>query len=335
MKKDELTELISARHTDQAHWHERGGDCRTNVWGAKAFVRAVVEVSSYCRQNCSYCGMRRDNKSLSRYRLEADLLRQLILEDLPPSVTDINLQAGEDPVVVREIVIPLIQEVRAKTNLGISVCLGSLDTNLYQELREAGADFYIIKLETGNAEHYREMISPGTLEKRLQAIRTLAEQGWLVSSGYIHGLPHQTAEHILESIQLLADLPLSGNSVSPFIAGSDTLWVDEPSGCLESTLNAVTAMRIMNPSRIIPAVSAMSILHPDGYVRALRAGANLTTINLTPEGWRENYLLYKKDRTIMSENRVLTAIEKADLTPSTISMAEALRNLNTAPVGSN
>jgi biotin synthase len=325
MNNEELTGLLRSRGVNQMDWHNRGGVCHREVWGDKAFVRAVVEVSSYCRQNCSYCGMRRDNKELGRYRMEADIIREILFEHLPSSVTDINIQAGEDPVVVRELVIPLLKKIREKTSLGISVCLGTLDTKLYRELREAGADLYIIKLETGNAQHYLDMISPGTLPKRLEAIQTLVDQGWMVSSGYIHGLPGQTEEHVLETIRLLAELPLSGNSVSPFIAGQDTVWADAPSGCLETALNAVTAMRLLNPNRIIPAVSAMSILHPDGYVRALKAGANLTTINLTPEGWRKNYQLYKKDRFIMSEQRVVSAIEKAGLEPSTVSMSEVLR----------
>jgi biotin synthase len=325
MKKSELSTLLASRGTDQNDWHARAGACRKDLWGNKAFVRAVVEVSSYCRQNCSYCGMRRDNKSLERYRMEMSLLREILFEQLPSSVTDINIQAGEDPVVVRELVIPLLQEIRQKTSLGISVCLGSLDTKLYRELHEAGADLYIIKLESGNAQHYQDMLAPGTLKKRLEAIHTLVKQGWMVSSGYIQGLPGQTQDHVLETIQMLSDLPLSGNSVSPFIAGQDTLWAEESSGCLETALNAVAAMRMLNPSRIIPAVSAMSILHPDGYVRALKAGANLTTINLTPEGWRDNYQLYKKDRYIMSEQRVIHAIEQAGLTPSPVSMTIALR----------
>ena len=327
MKNTELTGLLRSRGIGQAGWHARGGACRAEVWGEKAFVRAVVEVSSYCRQNCSYCGMRRDNKELGRYRMEAEIIREILFEQLPPSVTDINIQAGEDPVVVRELVIPLVREIREKTSLGISVCLGTLDTKQYWELREAGADLYIIKLETGNARHYLDMLSPGTLSKRLEAIRALVEQGWMVSSGYIHGLPGQTEEHVMETIRLLAELPLSGNSVSPFIPGQDTVWAESPGGCLETALNAVTAMRLLNPNRIIPAVSAMNILHPDGYVRALKAGANLTTINLTPEGWRENYQLYKKDRLIMSEQRVISAIEKAGLEPSRVSMTEVLSSL--------
>src|SRR5690606_35789585 len=160
----------------------------------RVFVRAVVEVSNFCRQDCSYCGMRRSNRDLKRFRMELDLLRKTIFENTPDSVTDINLQGGEDPVVVREIVLPLIAEITAQTRLGGSVRLGTLSPDLYRELRDAGAAYYIIKIETGNAEHYRELKSPGTLEKRLEVSRLLARSGWQVSSGLICGLPGQDDE---------------------------------------------------------------------------------------------------------------------------------------------
>jgi biotin synthase len=324
----ELPNWLEARGNVQDELHERSGTQRDRVFGRKVFVRGVIEVSNICRQNCTYCGMRRDNKALDRFRLELDILRVIVFDHLPQSVTDINFQTGEDPVAVREIVIPLIREIRQRTKLGVSVCLGTLEDKLYRELHQAGAEFYIIKLETGNEKHYRQVQAPGTLSSRLEAIENLAADGWFVSSGFIHGLPHQTEEHIIETLQRLSDLPLVGNSVSPFIPGSGTPSDSYPSPNLETTLNLLAAMRLLNPNRIIPAVSAMSILNQNGYERALRAGANLATINLTPGGSRENYLLYKKDRFIMNEQRVLQAVEAADLTLSSIGLVDYLKAQN-------
>ncbi|SDU05116.1 biotin synthase [Verrucomicrobium sp. GAS474] len=312
----EMLRRIDARGEAQAAWHARGAALRDEVFGREVFVRAVVEISNYCRQNCSYCGMRRDNRELSRYRMERETLREVIFDGLPASVTDINFQTGEDPVAVREILIPLIDEVRRTTTLGISVCLGILEEKLYRELYDAGARFYIIKLETGNEAHYREVQAPGTFQSRLDAIERLAAGGWRVSSGFIHGLPGQTRERLGETLRRLADLPLVGNSVSPFIPGAETPTGGHPAADLEETLNLVTAMRLMSPRRIIPAVSAMGILEARGYERALRAGANLATINLTPDASRDRYRLYTKDRVIMSEQRVLSAIAAAGLEPS-------------------
>jgi biotin synthase len=305
--------------------HQTARELRDTTFGHKVFVRGVVEVSSYCRQNCGYCAMRRDNHALHRYRLNTDQLLELILHHRPAVITDIDIQAGEDPVAVREIVLPLVRQLRRHTNLGITVCLGTLSPHEFDELRKAGADYCVLKIETGEAEHYRDILAPGTLGQRLNAIRYLASTGWNVSSGIIIGLPRQADEMILHSLELLAGLPLAGSSVSPFIAGSDTPYAKQANGDLEATLNCVALMRLASPHWIIPAVSAMKMVGHDGYARALNAGANLTTLNLTPTECREQYPIYRRDRFIMDEDRVLSAIDRAGCTPSTVSVSEHCR----------
>ena len=327
-----MTSLPPASHhftsteQDSAALETRAGQVRDEIFGRQVFVRGVIEVSNYCRQNCRYCGMRRDNRDLHRFRLELDVLRELVRHGLPKIITDLNIQTGEDVVADREIVLPLIETIRQeRPDLGISVCLGTLEPTLYDELRAAGAGYYIIKIETGNREAYRAAQAPGTFEKRLAAIRYLAQTGWFVSSGFILGLPGQMPEHVEESIDLLSELPLSGASVSPFISGEQTPFAGHPSGDFESTLRSIARLRLRNPSYIIPAISALNIVQEGGYVRALRAGANLATINLTPAVNRTDYLLYKRDRVIMHEKRVTSAIAEAGCTISPLSVAATLR----------
>lgn len=308
------TALVSSPSAVAHTLHQQAELLRDEVFGRRVFVRGVIEISNYCRQNCSYCGMRRDNRDLERHRLSLATLREMVRRGLPSVITDLNLQMGEDPVGIREIVLPLIETIRSETSLGVSVCLGTLDHKLYDELRQAGASYYIIKLETGNRDHYREMLAPGTFEKRLEAIRYLASSGWAVSSGFILGLPGQMPSHVEESLELLHELPLVGASVSPFIAGEQTPLAQCPSADIEATINCIARLRLSNPSYVIPAISALNMLDEGGYVRALRAGANLATINLTPPSDRAGYLLYKKDRFIMHEERVKKAIEQAGCT---------------------
>jgi len=312
--------------TEAVALEQRAGAKRDEVFGREIFVRGVIEVSNFCRQNCNYCGMRRDNRGLHRFRVELESLRELVRHGIPEVVTDLNIQTGEDTVGDREIVLPLIETIRKeKPNLGISVCLGTLDHKLYDQLQAAGASYYIIKIETGNRDHYRDIQAPGNFEKRLAAIRYLAETGWSVSSGFILGLPGQTAEHIEESLELLAELPLAGASVSPFIAGEQTPFAGNPTGDFEKTIQSIARLRLRNPSYIIPAISALNLVNENGYVRALRAGANLTTINLTPAANRDDYLLYKRKRFIMHEQRVRDAIEQAGCKISGVSVAETMR----------
>jgi biotin synthase len=310
----------------QEVFHARAAAARDAVFGRQVFVRGVVEVSNYCRQNCHYCAMRRDNQQLARYRLAADEVADLIIHRRPASITDIDIQAGEDPVAVREVVLPLVRELRRRTDLGITLCLGTLTARQYDELREAGGEYYVLKIETGNAKHYRLLEAPGTLTRRTGAIRHLASTGWKVSSGLIIGLPGQTQEHVRESLQLLTELPLAGCSVSPFVAGEQTPLEGKTNGSIELTLDCVAWMRLASPHWIIPAVSAMKLVSDNGYVRAFRAGANLATINLTPREVRGDYPIYKRDRVIMDEELVLSAIEQAGCQPSHIGVAEHLRS---------
>jgi biotin synthase len=308
--------------SNQQALHERASAATRASFGKQVFVRAVVEVSNFCRENCAYCGMRRDNRALHRYRAKHEQLAELIINHRPSSITDVNIQAGEDPVAVREVVLPLIRTVRRETPLGVSVCLGSLAEDMYADLFSAGASIYIIKFECGDAANYARFQAPGNFDERLQKIRHLAATGWKVSSGFIAGLPGHGAPDLAQNLRLANELPLHGCSVSPFVPGDETpLGNDLPSN-VNWTLNCMAAMRLMRPHWVIPAVSALNLAVDDGYRRGLRAGANLTTINMTPAELRGDYVIYKRDRFIMTEERVLNAIAREGLEPSRESLAD-------------
>src|SRR5262245_28130795 len=239
--------------------------------------------------------MRRDNRALSRFRAHHDQLAELLVHHRPASVTDVNIQTGEDPVAVREVVLPLIRTLRRETSLGVSVCLGTLNPSLYDELSAAGASIYIIKFEIADPKLYKQLEAPGNWEERIEHIHLLAEKGWHVSSGFIAGLPHQTRAQLLCNFALARQLPLVGCSVSPFIAGEATPLSDTPNGDIELTLNCMAMLRLMKPEWVIPAVSALNLAGPgNGYRRGLATRANLVTINFTPSEMREDYLLYKR-----------------------------------------
>ncbi|HEY1169752.1 MAG TPA: radical SAM protein [Verrucomicrobiae bacterium] len=318
--------MLTARGAEQEQWMKRATEARDERFGRRAFVRAVVEVSNFCRENCEYCGMRRDNKSLHRFRGQAEQLAEMVIEHRPPSVTDLNIQTGEDPVAVREVVLPLLKILQRETNLGLSVCLGTLNQELYTALQDAGASIYIIKFEIANRTNYALRHAPGTFDERIENIRHLAERGWNVSSGFISGLPGQNIDDVLENLALATSLPLAGCSVSPFIPGESTPLAKETTADVELVLNSMAAMRLMRPDWVIPVVSAMNLADPvEGYRRGWRTGANLATINMTPSEVRQDYVLYKRDRFIMTEGRILKALEQENLQPSETGLAEHYR----------
>lgn len=316
-------DLLQLRGHPQIAFHEKAAQAAEARFGKRVFVRAVVEISNYCRENCMYCGMRRDNRGLSRFRASHDQLAELLIHHRPSSVTDVNIQAGEDPVGVREVALPLIKTLRRETSLGISVCLGSLSPALYAEMRAAGASVYILKFEIADPKRYAGLSAPGSFEERIGNIRHLAATGWRVSSGFIAGLPGQSEQGLLANFALASELPLDGCSVSPFIPGDETPLAGAAMGDIDTTLNCMAALRLMRPGWVIPSVSALNLAEPGGgYRRGLRTGANLVTINLTPSDIRSNYLLYKRDRFIMTEERILSAITAEGLVPSEQSLAD-------------
>jgi biotin synthase len=320
-------ELLHSRGEEQERLHAHAAEAVRVRFGRRVFLRGVVEVSNYCRENCTYCGMRRDNQSLARFRARLDQLSDVIVNHRPASITDLNIQTGEDPVAVREIVIPLIQRIREQTPLGVSVCLGTLSTAMYDELQSAGASIYIIKFEIADGGFYKRMSAPGNLTERLEHIRLLAAKGWKVSSGFIAGLPEQDTDDVLENLELARQLPLVGCSVSPFIPGEATPLHHAATGDIDLTLNSMALMRLMRPDWVIPAVSALNLAEPGGgYQRGLRTGANLVTMNLTPSDLREDYLLYKRDRFIMTEERILSAIQSENLVRSEQSLSDFYRS---------
>ena len=328
-------ELLKLHGEAQADLHARAARSATGRFGQSVFLRGVVEVSNHCRENCVYCGMRRDNQALARFRAHYEQLAEFLIHHRPASITDLNIQTGEDPVAVRAVVIPLIKALRRETRLGISVCLGTLTPALYDELREAGASIYIIKFEVADPERYASLKAPGSLEERLKHIRLLAGKGWEISSGFIAGLPGQTENETLANLELAGELPLGGCSVSPFIPGEATPVSGAAMGDIELTLNCMALLRLLHPHWVIPTVSALNLAHPTlGYRRGLRTGANLATINLTPAELRGDYLLYKRDRVIMTEERILSAIASENLQASTQSLAsfyEAQRSQRQSP----
>src|SRR4029450_13013749 len=140
-------EWLDLRGGQQERLHARAAAVAIEQFGRRVFLRGVVELSNYCRENWLYCGRRRGNQALSRFRAEHDRIAEVLIHHRPKSMTDVNIQTGEDPVAVRDLVIPLIRTIRRETSLGVSVCLGSMGESIYDELKAAGATIYIIKFE--------------------------------------------------------------------------------------------------------------------------------------------------------------------------------------------
>ncbi len=312
LSKQELMRLLQVEGNLQQQLFRQAQDVRREYGADEVVLRGVIEISNYCQKNCDYCAMRAANKKLERYRLLPEEILSIAAEIKKTNViSTIFFQAGQDPDCdpILEEVIP---EIKKRFNLNVLLCLGEKPREVYFKLAELGADSYILKFETSDPLLYQE-IAYTPLARRLQCIRWLQEAGFKVGTGNIIGLPKQTLEMLADDILLALEIQPDFVSSSPFIPNQNTPLEDLPYGNLNLILNTIALYRIALPSALIPTVSAMEKIQQDGQLMGLNAGANVLTINFTPDKYREKYVIYSQKRFVVSLEHALQTIERAGL----------------------
>ena len=264
---------------------------REEYWSKAVYLRGIVEFSNYCVQNCLYCGLRRDNRALARYRLaeEAIFSAAAAVRDL--GLGTVVLQTGEDTSYDAARLAALIARIKQELNLAITLSLGERSHADYALWREAGADRYLLKLETVDEALYARLRPGRLLNERLAALHNLAELGYETGSGLIVGLPGEDPAAFERGLEFLAGLHLDMVSMSPFTPAPGTPLAGESPCGLAEILNAMARTRILMPSAHIPVTSALG-LHGDAVrLKALEVGDVLMP-SLTPAEVRGNYAIY-------------------------------------------
>jgi len=274
-------------------------------------LRGVIEISNYCQKNCNYCAMRCSNKGFNRYRLSGDEILSIAAEIKKANISTVFLQSGQDPHC-EPILQDVIPEIRNSLGLNVLLCLGEKSKETYQTYKDLGADSYILKFETSDANLYQE-IAHTPLPRRLDCIRWIQEVGLKLGTGNIVGLPNQTLDILAKDVQLALELQPDFVSSSPFIPNENTPFEQSPLGDLNLTLNLMALWRILFKDCLIPAVSALEKIQKGGQLMGLMAGANVITINFTPKASRDKYSIYSMDRFIVSLDHALNIIERAGL----------------------
>ncbi|SBV96632.1 Iron-only hydrogenase maturation protein HydE [uncultured delta proteobacterium] len=276
-----------------AAWDEAAA-LRRRCWGRDVFLRGIVEFSSHCRQNCLYCGLRRDNASLARYRLEPEEIfgRARAVRDL--GIGTVVLQSGEDPAYSGPVMADLIRRIKGDLGLAVTLSLGERARAEYALWRAAGADRYLLKAETFDATLYARLRPGKRLDRRLDAVKALADLGYETGSGIIAGLPglsKEPADTLDKELDALAALRLDMVSISPFVPHPATPLGDQPAFGPAKTLAVMAAARLRMPTAHIPVTSALG-LHGDAVrLKALEV-ADVLMPSLTPERVREEYAIY-------------------------------------------
>jgi biotin synthase len=265
---------------------------RRKFVGDDVHLRGILEFSNVCVQNCWYCGLRRDNRTLSRYRMNRAEIMEAAKEAKSRGLKTLVLQSGEDPWYTRKGISRVIQEIKDFTGLTITLSLGERPQADYEAWRKAGADRYLLKQETASPRLFRRLRPGRRLQDRLNCLRALRGLGYEVGSGNMVGLPGQTVEDLAKDIQVFLQYDFDMIGIAPFIPHPQTPLREALPGDLGGTLKVLALTRIVSRNTHLPATTATGVLDPDGRRKALLAGANVIMPDITPRIYRQQYQLY-------------------------------------------
>jgi biotin synthase len=282
--------------------HEQVGD--------EIYLRGIIEFSNYCDRNCLYCGLRRGNVSLSRYRMTENEILATAKQIKKAGVPTVVLQSGEDSFYSQDIVCRLIERIRNETDLIITLSIGERALNDYQVFQQAGANRYLLKHETASRELYNYLRPGCDWENRLQCLRRLKELGFETGTGNMVGLPGQTPEILADDLLVMKLLDADMLGIGPFIAHPDTPLDGIENDDLELTLRVLAIARLLTRDTNIPATTALATLHPQGRLLALKAGANVVMPDFTPDVYKTRYDIYPGRKDVGSAKEIISRLEK-------------------------
>lgn len=275
---------------------------RDQIYGRRVFMRGLIEISNHCKNDCLYCGIRRSNVC-RRYRLSPQQILDCCHTGHSLGFRTFVLQGGEDPWFSDEILCPLIETIKQRyPDCAVTLSLGERGRESFRRLREAGADRYLLRHETANADHYARLHpSDMSFEHRMQCLRDLRDLGFQVGAGFMVGSPYQTIDTLQQDLRFIQSFRPEMVGIGPFIPAQGTPFEKSPAGSVELTLRLLAIIRILHPHVLLPATTALGTLHPTGRERAILAGANVVMPNLSPLDTRALYSIYNNKLSTGSE----------------------------------
>jgi len=306
----ELTALLTTDQYDKELFR-RADERRREFYGTDVYLRGLVELTNYCNNDCFYCGIRCSNLHLDRYRLSCETILSCCKTGYELGYRTFVLQGGEDPFFNDDRLVEIVSTIRTYlsqkhlADCAITLSLGERSHESYQKLFDAGANRYLLRHETANAEHYAKLHPASmSLEHRKESLWHLKEIGYQVGSGFMVGSPFQTVMHLVEDLRFLQQLQPAMIGIGPFLVHRDTPFFQYQNGSLALTLRLIAVLRLMFPYALIPATTALGTIDPQGRELGLRAGANVVMPNLSPVEVRKKYELYN--------NKICTNEEAAE-----------------------
>ncbi len=305
LTKGEWTILI-ANQPDREYLAAKARQAARRYYGNAVFIRGLIEFTNYCKNNCYYCGIRRDNRRVARYRLSKEDILACCKEGYGLGFRTFVLQGGEDAYYTDSMLAGLISQIKSSyPDCAITLSIGERGRESYKLFFEAGADRYLLRHETADPAHYK-ILHPKEMdfEGRMQCLKDIKETGLKTGCGFMVGSPGQTAECLAEDMLFIARLSPHMVGIGPFVPHHETPFAGEAGGTVEQTLYLISLLRLLKPDLLIPATTALGTIDPKGREKGVLAGANVVMPNLSPIGVRKQYELY--------DNKICTGDEAAE-----------------------
>lgn len=307
MNQHEITQLIDANQAAPSpDILAQARSVAHHTFGRNVYVRGLIEISNYCKNDCLYCGIRKSNPRTQRYRLSKQDILSCCHQGYRLGFRTFVLQGGEDRYYTDACLCDILSSIKADyPDCAITLSLGERTKESYQALYRAGADRYLLRHETADDAHYAKLHPADmTLASRKECLYTLKEIGFQVGAGFMVGSPHQTTAQLAQDILFLKDLQPHMVGIGPFIPHAQTPFAHDPAGTLPMTILMIALVRLMLPHALLPATTALGTISPHGREQGIFAGANVVMPNLSPIDHRNDYSLY--------DNKICTGDEAAE-----------------------
>lgn len=279
---------------------------RERVYGRDVYLRGLIEFTSYCRNDCYYCGIRSGNKNAERYRLSDEEIISCCDSGYELGFRTFVLQGGEDPDYTDDRIVSIVSRIKERhPDAAVTLSIGEKERESYQRFYSAGADRYLLRHETADKGHY-EMLHPAIMsyDHRMQCLWDLREVGYQVGCGMMVGSPGQKIQHLIKDIRFLQEFKPEMAGIGPFIPHRDTKFADLQPGTVKMTLRLISVVRLLLPEVLLPATTALGTIDAQGREKGISAGANVVMPNLSPVDVRGKYMLY--------DNKICTGDEAAE-----------------------
>lgn len=283
---------------------------RKECVGDDVYLRGIIEFSNYCGRNCLYCGLRRGNEKLVRYRIPEDEILAASGRVRDAGISTIVLQSGEDSWYTPERLCSLIKRIKSELGLVITLSIGERPFEDYAAFREAGADRFLLKHETASRDLYKRLHPDSLFENRLKCLSWLGELDYEVGAGCMVGLPGQDLGVLADDILLAKRIKADMIGIGPFIAHPDTPLAAMPDGDVALTVKTIAVTRLLTRTTNIPATTALGTLDPRGREMALSAGANVMMPDFTPGRYRILYDLYPGRSGVVEPEQAIRSVRE-------------------------